>query len=216
MQRSSLQSAFTLIEMLTVMLVIAVLASLVLAVNGLVQSKAARSRADGEKAAIILACENYKSDNGTFPRSEDTDAIDPRVDGNPVSGSGATKYQKSSLLLYSALNGDFEPAGNPDFKPEGTVYARELFKPTMLGATKGPNGEITAVKFIQDPFGYSYGYSTAGAKAEEEYQATLRTTPGTTRPSDAPGYNPTFDFWSTGGSAGGTTAKDQGKWIKNW
>ena len=46
------RQAFTLIEMLTVMLVIAILAGIVLNVNGLVQTKAARARAEGEMKSI--------------------------------------------------------------------------------------------------------------------------------------------------------------------
>ena len=39
-------SAFTLVEMITVIAIIAILAGLVLAVNGVVQSKGARARAE--------------------------------------------------------------------------------------------------------------------------------------------------------------------------
>jgi prepilin-type N-terminal cleavage/methylation domain-containing protein len=209
---------FTLIEMLTVMLIIAILASLVLGVNAMVQTKAARSRAEGEIKTLSLGIENYKVDNGTVPRNADTDSLDPRVDGNPATGGGALKYQKASLFLYQELSGDKEPAGSPDFKPENEnkVYLPEFFKPNVLGATKDANGKITVVKYIQDPFGQSYGYSTKGAKAEEEYLTELRKSPTASRPTTAEGYNPTFDLWSTGGSTSGATAAQQGKWVKNW
>lgn len=217
MKRNTPRSAaFTLIEMLTVMLVIAILASLVLAVNGLVQTKAARARAEGEIQTLSLGCENYKADNGTYPRNEDTDELDPRKDGNPATGGSATRYQKASLYLYSALSGDTEPAGQPDYKPEGKIYLPEFFKPNVLGGSKDKDGRLTEVKYIQDSFGYSYGYSTKGAKAEEDFQAELRKNPGASRPSSTDGFNPTFDLWSTGGSVTGATAKEQGKWVKNW
>ena len=60
-----------------------------------------------------------------------------------------------------------------------------------------PPDQMQPVQYIQDPFGYSYGYSTAN-------QAD---------PITPNGYNPTFDLWST---AGGTTTSDIPKWIKNW
>ena len=60
--------AFTLVEMLTVMAVIAVLASIILSLNGLVQRKAATSRAEGEIAAMSAACESYKADFGSYPQ----------------------------------------------------------------------------------------------------------------------------------------------------
>jgi len=60
----------------------------------------------------------------------------------------------------------------------------------------------TTVGFVRDPFGNSYGYSTAN-------QADPST-----------GYNPTFDLWSTAGTASSPTptppAKQQDLWIKNW
>jgi len=58
------------------------------------------------------------------------------------------------------------------------------------------------VQYIQDPFGNSYGYSTANSV------------------SSALGYNPTFDLWSTVGltsnppPSGTDTITPQ--WIKNW
>jgi prepilin-type N-terminal cleavage/methylation domain-containing protein len=209
---------FTLIEMLTVMLIIAVLASLVLGVNSLVQNKAARARAEGEIHTLALGCENYKVDNGTYPRNDDTDSLDPRTDGNPATGGGSDKYKKASIYLYQELSGDRKPEGGPDFKPEpdNKVYLPEFFKPNVLGATKDKDGKITVVKFIQDPFGHPYGYSTKGAKAEEDFQSELRKDPSAKRPSTAEGYNPTFDLWSTGGSVSGATAAQQGKWVKNW
>src|SRR5215211_63828 len=118
---------FTLIEMLTVMLIIAILASLILGVNALVQSKAARARAEGEIHTISAGCENYKVDNGTYPRDTVTDDLDPRDNGNPVSD----KYRLASLFLYKQLSGDKLPDPEPDFKPEEKekIYLREFFKP---------------------------------------------------------------------------------------
>jgi prepilin-type N-terminal cleavage/methylation domain-containing protein len=216
MKRSPCASAFTLIEMLTVMAIIAILASIVISMNGLIQTKAARAKAEGEISALKVGCENYKAENGTYPRSEETDALDPKADGNPATGSAAIRYQKASLYLYSALSGDHEPAGNPDFKPEGRSFLGEFFKPSVLSGTKNPNGQLTSVSYIQDPYGNSYGYSTKGAKAEEVFQDALRKNPSATRPTKTEGYNPTFDIWSTGGSVRGASPEEQGKWIKNW
>jgi hypothetical protein len=80
---------------------------------------------------------------------------------------------------------------------------RKLFFGSLLltpaGTPAGGTGTVTA---ISDPFGYSYGYSTANQ----------------TDPSK--GYNPTFDLWSTcgetGPKAGETFQQYQLRWIKNW
>lgn len=217
MQRSTPQNAFTLIEMLTVMAIIAILASIVLSLNGVAQTKAARSKAETEIKSLTMGCENYKIDNGTYPRTTFTDAIDPRVDGNAVSGAGATKYQRASKELYMALNGDLEPADAPDFKPDSKVYLNEFFKPSVLSCSKANDGRIISVNYIQDPFGASYGYSTAGLALEEAFQNQARVNKSATRSAEPAGYNPTFDLWSTGGSTKTTsTVQDQAKWIKNW
>ncbi len=59
------QYAFTIVELLIVIAIILVLAGLILATSGYVQTKGKRSRAEAEIAAISAALENYKADNGT-------------------------------------------------------------------------------------------------------------------------------------------------------
>ena len=211
-------SAFTLIEMLTVMAIIAIIASLVVAVSGLVNKKAAVARAEGEIKAYETACESYKADNGTYPRNGDTDDLDPRVDAVPTQ----KRYEKASQYLYTQLSGDAEPENAPDFKPEKDTKVYFPFKPDHLN-TKKDNGKIVEVKYIQDPFGQCYGYSTAAYKAEMKYREDVRKRPGTPRPETTPGYNvASYDMWSTGGTTTKTTSTtskgevDQSRWIKNW
>lgn len=206
-------SAFTLIEMLTVMAIIAVIASLVVAVAGMVNQKAAKARAEGEIHAISAACESYKADNGSYPQNDDTDDLDPREHAIATEG----KYKRASQFLYSQLSGDMLPEGAPDGKPEDENKVYFNFKPENLDIDKNE------VKYIEDPFGQSYGYSTAAAKAEAAYREELRKKPGTPRPSSTPGYNTaTFDMWSTGGltskgrSNTGSGDVDTSRWVKNW
>jgi len=174
---------FTVIELLIVMSIIIVLAGLILATSGYVQKKGARSRAEAEVAAMSAALESYKADNGIYPRQDNgaTDTLDARTVTTP------TSYEAASLYLYTQLSGN-----NPNQQP--TIGGKSYFgfKPQMLGGTRDGSGNIATVTCIRDPFGNSYGYSTA-------YQRDPRT-----------GYNPTFDLWST------VNETDRGKWIKNW
>jgi prepilin-type N-terminal cleavage/methylation domain-containing protein len=71
MKRSS-SAAFTLIELVIVIAIIAILASLVLAAAHNVQVKGARSRAEAEIAALGAALESYKADNGDYPSNSDS------------------------------------------------------------------------------------------------------------------------------------------------
>ena len=179
-----MQRAFTILELLIVITVILVLAGLILATSGYVQAKAKRSRAEAEIAAISAALENYRADNGTYPTDTangTTNTLDARTMFDPA----ASQYAAASFFLYKELSGD--PSGNR--VPTGKSYFS--FKPNMLL----PKNQAQAVTAIADPFGHSYGYSTAN------------------QANPSKGYNPTFDLWST---AGGMAAPDEAKWIRNW
>ena len=216
-------SAFTLIEMLTVMAVIAILASLVVSVNAFAHKKAALARTEGEIKTMIAACESYKGDFGDYPRDaegeEAAEKLDPRLDGDPTKG----RYQKASLVLYKALSGDAEANG----KGKEKSYCE--FRPDQLQKVGGGTGTATgagasaAILCLRDPFGNSYGYSTAAADAERKYRDELKKNPSAPRPTGAAakGFSPTFDLWSTGGVI--TTTKDpetlnndRKRWVKNW
>ena len=59
--------AFTLIELLAVMVIVFALVGIVLSVSGYVQKKAGISRARTEIASFELRVEQYKLDNGVYP-----------------------------------------------------------------------------------------------------------------------------------------------------
>jgi type II secretory pathway pseudopilin PulG len=138
--------AFTIIELLIVMAIIIVLAGLILATANYVQKKGQRSRAEAEIAAISAALENYKADNGVYPRDSVTDNLD-------VATTMATDYDAPSLKLYEYLSGDT----NHDRSAEAKTYFP--FKPNQLT----PADQSQAVTAIRDPFGNTYGYSTMKA-----------------------------------------------------
>jgi type II secretory pathway pseudopilin PulG len=179
-------AAFTLIELLVVIAIIIVLASLILGTSTYVQMKGKRSRAEVEIAAMSAALESYKADNGAYPRdtvNAMTDNLDARISGDPAT------YRPASLFLYTQLSGT-----NPDRSSIPGAKSYFTFPPNMLI----PHDQSSSVSAIVDPFGHSYGYSTA-------YQANPTT-----------GYNPTFDLWSTGAVISNANPPDQSKWIKNW
>ena len=233
--KKPLTAAFTLLEMLTVLAIIVILAGLVLAVGGYAQKKSALSRAAGELAMLMSACESYKSDNGNYPRdvptsgNSVTDVITPKQHFIPTDA----KYAAASLFLYKELSGDKTgKSGTPDGVPDdGEQRYMKEFEPRILNAKKDPTTKaILQVNYLQDPFGFPYAYSTAAAQNEQDYQTKLLRNPNSrntiTRPSGnaLKGFNPgSFDLWSTGGSTpksnpGSATAMDLewAKWVKNW
>ena|ERR1041385_6218767 len=179
------RGAFTLIELILVVGIIIVLSGLVLSTVGYARKKGARARAETEIAAMSAACENYKADNGVYPGNTDTNNLDPKTGGNPSSPS----YGLASFYLYQQLSGDTTGNRNP------TAKSYMQFKPNMLF----PADQTQNVQYIQDPFGYSYGYSTSN------------------QVDPTHGYNPTFDIWTTCALTNSPpTAADQNQWIKNW
>ncbi|MBA3963060.1 MAG: prepilin-type N-terminal cleavage/methylation domain-containing protein [Chthoniobacterales bacterium] len=186
--------AFTVVELLVVMAIILVLAGLVLGTSGYVHSKAATSRAQAEIQAMSAGLENYKADNAIYPSNADTDALDARAMASSTYDPTTTSYTKTGQYLYVALTGDSSGNGSP---ATGKSYI--TFKTNQLSST-------TPYTVI-DPFGYSYGYSTA-------YPADLNKTP----PVDPPthGYNPTFDLWSTAGTLTSAASNIKVSWVKNW
>ena len=61
--------AFTIVEVLAVISIMALLAALVIGLQGRVKGKAEESRLMTEMAGIELALENYKAANGNYPPS---------------------------------------------------------------------------------------------------------------------------------------------------
>jgi general secretion pathway protein G len=86
------RQAFTLIELLIVIAIIAVLASLVLAAAGSVQKKGARSRAEAEIKAVEAALESYKSDNGDYPSNSASGSLSLVTNLMP-SGGGKVYFE---------------------------------------------------------------------------------------------------------------------------
>lgn len=143
-QRSAKSPAFTLVELLVVMAIIAILAGLVLSTAGYVQKKAARSRAEAEIKAMEAAMESYKADNGIYPSG---------------TTSGTVAYLTGSFL-YQALTGDGDSlitggsASNGKWGRTGKVY----FEPRKEMLSNSGSGYA-----LIDPFGYAYGYRVSGS-----------------------------------------------------
>jgi Tfp pilus assembly protein PilE len=209
--------AFTVIELIVVITVIVILTGLVLSTVSYARKKGARARAETEIAAMSAACESYKADNAIYPRDPTantaTDSLDARTMFDPANAN-AILYKTASLVLYRALSGDRNldrtvSAADKNFNIDGSNLGTPLtqlpqayftFKPNMLS----PTDQTQNVQYIQDPFGNSYGYSTAN-----QYD-----------PNTPKGYNPTFDLWSTANYTPQTsptpTPSPQNSWIKNW
>lgn len=193
-------ASFTLVELLTVIAIIAILAALVIYAGAGVMQKAARSRATTEIQAMSTALEAYKNDNGVYPQASLllTNTPYTSTDGSVAGGL----YQQSSQLLYEALSGKTNYNDPPP-----TTRAYLNFKANQLGNTTTSAGTLYAAgtsTFIRDPWNYSYGYSTGtavGAAGTPFY------------PFNGTGF---YDLWTTGNMIGNTSATGTNTWIANF
>ena len=101
---------FTLIELLIVITIIAILASLVLAVAGSVQNKGARSRTEAEIAAMGAALENYKADNGDYPNNSVANNSAALV--TTLMPSSGKVYFEFKTMSLDANNNFLDPFGS--------------------------------------------------------------------------------------------------------
>ncbi len=98
------RNGFTLIELLVVMAIILILAGLVLSATGGIQKKAARSRAEGEIAALGTALESFRSDNGDYPVNSNPAANSSLVTALMPTNGSKVYYEFRKKSLDSANN----------------------------------------------------------------------------------------------------------------
>jgi prepilin-type N-terminal cleavage/methylation domain-containing protein len=139
-QRRSGLAAFTLIELMTVITIIVVLAGLVIGGVGYVQDRQLTARAKIQIDLLSKALEEYKLDNGTYPPTE-----------NKSSATGS-KGTGTSSILFQALYWD-------GYSNDTKIYLPELnHENSKQGWT---SGTLNANTPIIDPWGNEYCYRTA-------------------------------------------------------
>lgn len=184
---------FSLVELLVVMAIIVILAGLIIGAASAVFEKGKRSRAASEIQAMSTALESYKTDNGIYPPAS-TIKGPPTVaysvsDADPSSG---TDYVTSSQTLFQALSG-----GQTSYAA-GPTAGTKVYMTFKLNQIGNPT---TGLSYIQDPWQFSYGYSTGDTS-----------TPQTKYPNNGSGF---FDLWSTAGRRS-ASAGDVAAWMTNW
>ena len=179
--------SFTLVELLTVILIIAILMALTIAASEGVLNMAARSRARSEIAAMGSALENYKTDNAIYP-SNDFGVPPTNYPQDPTVGS----YTNGAQILFQALTGitnfgtDTPQAGETNYM---SFKANQLSGNTDTG--------------VQDPFGYAYGYNTGD-------------TNGANAPNNGIGFFDLWSTGGAISNSGSPSTTATNSWISNW
>jgi general secretion pathway protein G len=185
------KSAFTLIEILAVMAIIAILAGVIVGSTSLVRDKQDRELTKVQIGIISNKLEEYKLDTGAYPATENNET-----------------GEKTSDVIFKALywDSDDDDKGVGTGQEEGDLD-QKIYLPDLDPATskqkwtKTPASDKTK---ILDPWGQEYRYRSAKDENGKENSST---------------DNPDFDLWSIGkdGKSKPGTPKDKvnGDDIKN-
>lgn len=193
------QGAFTLMELLVVMSIIALLAAMTMGAFSYAQKAAMRNRTTAMHRAIISGLENYNSEWGEFPS--------PASDGETDTFSGKTYNTSGASMLYQALSGD------------GTDKIKIGSGSGSSSDGKWTDGEKMLLTEMPKEFYYKNG-SNSYMLLDAFIHPFQYTKGGTTE-----AVNPNFDLWSYGEDEEHVEAVDKqskqdatvsAKWIKNF
>ncbi|MCB1230923.1 MAG: type II secretion system protein [Verrucomicrobiae bacterium] len=201
--------AFSLIELLVVISLIAVLAAMIIAASSGIMKKVKRDQIKAFIAELENGLEEYRVDNAIYPLNPD-----PEAGFASISSYGGTDADAvgGSAVLYKHLSGDFNEDGEVD---EGeTVYVERLDYWSNHRADNAPEvvrcEEVGGGTYVVvDPMGSPMRYiAYAPSKVEEAFM------------SEKVHNAATFDLWSIAGSeitsGSGPDSVDESNWITNW
>lgn len=186
---------FTLVELLAVIAMIAILASLIMAGFSAMDRNKSVQKCKLQIGLLANALEEYKSDFGRYPVANDTDA---------AGDTGANVLFKA---LYWDSDNDLVGATNASGTTVDTNQRIYLVELDPLSNKQGWRSAKTAgdTNTIFDPWGENFRYRS-GVDGAGVVNSDCK--------------NPDFDLWSLGpdlkpGNAGGTD-KDAQDNISNW
>ncbi len=166
LKRQAAARAFTLIELLTVISIIGILAAISLGVVRGVRERAALSQAKAELASLAQALEAYKLQYGDYPQTGP-------AQNQPDPALAAPSDTDGPGILFNALTGKRGPAG-------ALIAGRsfvELSRYTLQNPTALPaegNSTLQARNALLDPWGnrYLYYYKTGAPSGASQWKET--------------------------------------------
>lgn len=223
--------AFTLVEMLIVITIIALLAALTLGGYTYAMRSSKRRVTTGTFEAIKLALERYNSEFGEFPQPAGSDQLAQFPPGQAMYDTAG------AACLYQALTGDgydkisgvtgasstgAGSGGGSDGKTEGISEVKnKMFVevPQTIFTRKG------SVYILIDGFGHPFQYIKAATATNTQAAGGGGGGGGANNNNNPTTINSTYDLWSYSEDEVNTTKKSinsltdptlSTKWIKNW
>lgn len=171
------RAGFTLIELMAVVVIIVILATLVVAGMGFAQEKQNRDSAKTQIALLAKAIEDYKLDMGKYPG---------KVDNTPAAGSGVTTELYEALFYegYTASKSGAPASADAASK----IYLAELdptsTKMTWVTQLKDKSDPPATAK-IKDPWDVEFRYRKGTNAQNPDFDLWSCGKNGKTDPSSA-------------------------------
>lgn len=221
-------SAFTLVEMLIVISIIALLAGLTMGGYTYAMRSSKRRLTTGTFEAIKLSLERYSTEFGEYPEPASSNQMVEFVPGKAYDVSGATcLYQALTGDGYDQIKGVQASAGSDgaSAKSDGKTEGADEVKNKMLVEIPRTiwmykNGRYVIIDGFSRPFQY-----IKAAAATTTTSSSTGGSSGSGSGSKSTTINSTYDLWSYGEDEVNTMMKSVDtlekqqaavKWIKNW
>jgi prepilin-type N-terminal cleavage/methylation domain-containing protein len=207
-------AGFTLMELMVVIAIMALLASLTLMAFRHAQTTAMRNRTTAFHRSLMSGLENYHSEFGEYPQ--------PKNPAKTSEFSQKTYTVGAALMLYQAMSGDGDTEINIASGSLGASTGRltdlEISRVMLKEMPTEMWKRDTTGYLIVDGFGHPFQYAVPDPATKARYgAATTQVSPDT--------VNTTYDLWSYGEDSTNTAQtslaarrSDQtsAQWIKNW
>tara|TARA_R110002096_G_scaffold157669_2_gene322798 strand:- start:207 stop:797 length:591 start_codon:yes stop_codon:yes gene_type:complete len=188
--RTSAERGFSMIELMTVISIMIVLAGILIGALPGIQAKVNRGKVETLMAELKSGLSKYQLEHGIYPQ-------------NPPNGGDRDSIGvEGSKVLYRYLSGDWGPGESPDGEvdDEETIYVPKLSY-FQNKDSKDPRSEkIADDYYIVDAYGNPIRYLAE---------------PPNIKSSERETYNPTYDLWSIV-DADPSNEEDQARHITNW
>ena len=210
------RDAFTLIELITVVTIIALLFSLVVGGFTFADRFSKRSKTEVTKKAISSGLENYSNEFGGYPEPVSSGATTTIAKKDYIVGGAACLYQAMSGDGFNQIK-DATGKGGP--ASDGNLDDFEAKNVMLKDMPKELWAKTDSFYYIIDGFGHPFRYIKAAP--------TQGATPSQPPPAATTINRGTYDIWSYAEdeknlkassleSLTGSVQTASRKWIKNW
>jgi len=215
-ERTVRRAGFSLIELMVVVAIMALLATLTLMGMGYAQRKAKRDKTSTFHRGIISGLTNYYNDWHDYPEPK----------GDKMGEFGGKSYHISgALMLYQALSGDGDDeiklaSGKGKTMSNGKLEDNELDNIKLTDMPRDMWVSSGEGYVLVDGFGRPFQYERFVTSSGGSHAA-----PGQRVEANTKTVNGTYDLWSYGEDEEHTEDTDlsakrdvsiSAKWIKNW